>query len=227
MNTAIIVAAGSGSRFNSDTPKQFCDLHGKPILFHSIERFDECDAVESIIVVLAEGQAERFAELAEVFPIRKLRHVIKGGTTRSESVLNGLQAVDPDTKIVAVHDGARPLVSVEEISLTMAKADEIGAACVVAPITDTVKEIDGDRIVKTVDRRRLRRALTPQAFRLEILLKAFENADLGESVTDECFLVEKLGFPIGFVPGSTRNIKITQTDDLAIAEMFLKNSTLN
>ncbi|MDQ3062065.1 MAG: 2-C-methyl-D-erythritol 4-phosphate cytidylyltransferase, partial [Acidobacteriota bacterium] len=125
------------------------------------------------------------------------------------------------TEIVAVHDGARPLVSSEEISRTIEQARETGAACLVAAVTDTIKEVRDGKIVATIDRKQLRRALTPQAFRFEILKLAFETADLSEATTDECFLVEKLGYEISVVEGSAQNIKITTQKDFALAEFFL------
>src|SRR5690606_34186562 len=115
-----------------------------------------------------------------------------------------------------------PLVAPEEIAAALEKANETGAACLVAKVTDTIKRVAGGRILETVDREHLRRALTPQCFKTELLRRAFENADLNESVTDECFLVEKLGVPISFVEGSPLNIKITTPEDFTVAEMLLK-----
>ena len=213
--TAIIVAAGSGSRFNSDTPKQFLEINGKPVIVHTIERFQTAPSVDSIILVLAADQAARF----DVSGFSKVSEVVEGGVTRAESVRKGLEAADAD--IVAVHDGARPLVTVDEIERTIAKAGEMGAACLVAPVTDTIKSVRGGEIADTLDRTKLRRALTPQAFKADVLRKAFECVDLTESVTDECYLVEKLGHPIAIVEGSPRNIKITHPEDLILAEALL------
>jgi 2-C-methyl-D-erythritol 4-phosphate cytidylyltransferase len=137
-------------------------------------------------------------------------------------VLNGLNAA-ADADIVAVHDGARPLVSTDEIDRTVAKAKEMGAACLVAPVTDTIKSIRGNEISGTLDRNKLRRALTPQAFKFEVLRRAFETGELDEDVTDECFLVEKLGHPIAFVEGSVRNFKITNPEDLRLAEIIYRD----
>ncbi len=225
MNTAIIVAAGSGTRFNSEKPKQFVDLNGKPVLAHTLERFQACDAVDAVVVVLAEDHQPYFVELLNEHPqITKVSFVVLGGRTRAESVRNGLNGVDPATDVVLVHDGARPLVTVGEIERVIAKAKETGAACLTAAVTDTIKRIDGDRIVGTVDRRELRRALTPQGFKLEILQKAFENADaLDEPVSDESYLAEQLGVKVVSVSGSSRNIKITHSEDLLIAEALLKD----
>lgn len=220
MNTAIIVAAGSGSRFNSVKPKQFLDLLGKPLILHTLETFDACPAIDEIILVVPASELENCIK----YPVAKMRKVIAGGRTRAESVRNGLDAVVAGPEdIVAVHDGARPFVSIDEIIETIEKAKETGAACLVGPVTDTIKEISGDRIVGTIDRQKLRRALTPQAFRYEILQKAFAHSDVGDHVTDECYLVEKLGYEIALVEGSARNIKITHPEDVVLAEMFLKN----
>jgi 2-C-methyl-D-erythritol 4-phosphate cytidylyltransferase len=224
MNTAIIVAAGSGARFNSDDPKQFIELHGRPLLVHTIERFEQCAAVDTIVLVLPADRIDSFGRSIEEFGLKKVSAVVKGGATRAESVWNGLNAIDARTKIVAVHDGARPLVSVEEIDRTVKKAEQVGAACLVAPVTDTIKSIRGNEITATLDRNKLRRALTPQAFRVDVLRKAFDGVELDESVTDECYLVEDLGHPIAIVEGSPRNIKITHQEDLILAEALMKKN---
>lgn len=216
---AIIVAAGSGSRFKSDTPKQFLEINGKPVIVHTLELFQAAPSVDKIVLVLSERQMGKVD--SSLFP--KLESVVTGGSTRAESVLNGLNAVGEDIEIVAVHDGARPLVTVDEIEGTIAKAKETGAACLVAPVTDTIKSVLGGEIAATLDRDKLRRAVTPQVFKIEVLRKAFETADLSGSVTDECLLVEKLGYPIATVEGSSRNIKITHPEDLILAETLMKN----
>jgi 2-C-methyl-D-erythritol 4-phosphate cytidylyltransferase len=213
---AIIVAAGSGSRFGSETPKQFLEINGKPVIAHTIERFEAAPSVDSIFLVLAPD----FAATFDNSPYSKVMWVIPGGATRARSVLNGLERVFTDTEIVVVHDGARPLVTVDEIESTIAKARETGAACLVAPVTDTIKSIRGGEIAATLDRDILRRALTPQAFKIEVLKAAFENVNF-DAATDECYLVEQLGHPIAIVEGSPRNIKITHREDLILAEAFL------
>jgi len=217
--TAIIVAAGSGSRFNSETPKQFLEINGKPVIVHAIERFEAAPSVDAIVLVLAKDQIGKL-DLAR---FTKLQAIVAGGSSRVTSVSNGLNAVSADTAIVAVHDGARPLVTVDEIERTIESAKQTGAACLVATVTDTIKSIRGDEIAATLDRNQLRRALTPQAFRLEVLKKAYDGADLNESVTDECYLVERLGHPIAIVEGSVRNIKITHPEDLILAEALLRS----
>lgn len=221
MNSAIIVAAGSGTRFGAERPKQFLEIAGKPIIFHTLERFENCPDIDEIILVLSENEIENFQNLAGDQNPKKLNKIVAGGKTRAESVFNGLQSIDEKCEIVAVHDGARPLVLIEEISATIEKARETGAACLVAKVTDTIKKIEEGKITATIDRETLRRALTPQCFKIEILRIAFENTNLNEAVTDECILVEQLGYKIAFVDGSAKNIKITTREDFAIAEVFL------
>ncbi len=223
MNTAIIVAAGSGKRFGGSTPKQFLTIHEKPVLIYTLERFEMCGSVDEIVLVLAEDEIETFRKVAELYQIKKLNKIVSGGELRAESVSKGLAVIDAESaEIIAVHDGARPLVSVEEIEETIKRAVENGAACLVADITDTIKEVSDDKIIKTIDRTKLRRALTPQCFRYEILKRAFDENEIGEIATDECFLVEQMGFEIAAVAGSSKNIKITHQEDLKIAEIFLR-----
>jgi 2-C-methyl-D-erythritol 4-phosphate cytidylyltransferase len=178
--------------------------------------------VDEIVLVLSEDGRAHFERVLGDVVFGKLRKIVEGGATRAESVRNGLEQVDPASEIVAVHDGARPLVTIDEITRTVEKAAETGAACLVAEVTDTVKNISGGVIHGTVDRSTLRRALTPQAFRMNILRQAFNDLDLSDAVTDECYLVERLGIEIAIVEGSTRNIKITREDDVRVAEALLK-----
>lgn len=221
-NTAIIVAAGSGQRFGSQ-PKQFASLLEKPIIIHTLERFAASPKIDEIVLVLSEDGREYFDRIKNQFEISNLKSIITGGQTRAESVKNGLDSIAAnDDDIVVIHDGARPLVSVDEITRTVEKATQTGAACLVADVTDTIKEIDGEHILRTVDRSKLRRAVTPQAFRYDILKRAFKGVDLTESITDECYLVERLGVKIAWVEGNSRNIKITRPEDLLFAEFTIE-----
>ena len=223
MNIAIIVAAGTGTRFAASQPKQFVKILDKPLIIHTLERFEACPLVDEIVLVLSLDGCREFANLSGHAEIKKLRSVATGGLTRAASVRNGLNKIDSaKANIVVVHDGARPLVTVDEITRTIEKAIETGAACLVAEVTDTIKEIDANKIVGTVNRTRLRRALTPQAFRYDIIKAAFDAAELTGDVTDECFLIEKMGVEIAIVEGSPRNIKITRPEDLVLAEAYLK-----
>ena len=223
MNIAIIAAAGAGTRMASDRPKQFLLLAGTPVIFHTLKVFEQCDSIHEVIVVLPAEESAGFLSLAGKFGVRKVARVVPGGVTRADSVKRGLMAIRSATaEIVAVHDGVRPFVTVEEIDATVAAAKSDGAAILVAPITDTIKQIDGHRIVKTLDRVELRRALTPQCFQYQLLREAYQHADVNDpSLTDESALVEQLGRHVSIVEGSARNIKITTAEDLAIAEAFL------
>jgi 2-C-methyl-D-erythritol 4-phosphate cytidylyltransferase len=225
MNTAIIAAAGTGARMASDRPKQFLLLAGTPILFHTLKPFEQCDSIQEVIVVLPSEASAAFLTLAEKHGVRKLSRVVPGGTTRADSVKRGLMAIRSATAgIVAVHDGVRPFVTVDEISSVVAAAESDGAAILAAPVTDTIKQVTGDSVVKTLERRELRRALTPQCFRYELLRKAYERADVNDpSLTDDSALVEQLGTRVTIVEGSSKNIKITTPQDLLIAEALLRS----
>lgn len=225
MNTAIIAAAGSGSRMASDRPKQFLELAGTPIIFHTLQRFEECDSIQEVIVVLPADESAGFLSSAGKYGLRKLAKVVPGGKTRADSVKRGLLSIRSATaEIVAVHDGVRPFVSVDEIDATVAVAQQIGAAILVTRVTDTIKHVDGESIVETFDRTELRHALTPQCFRYDLLRRAFDNVDVSDpSLTDESAMIERLGERVAVVEGSSRNIKITTPLDLMIAESYLKS----
>jgi 2-C-methyl-D-erythritol 4-phosphate cytidylyltransferase len=224
MNVAIIAAAGAGSRMAGDRPKQFLQLAGVPIIFHTLKPFEQCDSIQEIIVVLPAAESADFLALVQKYGVKKLSRVVPGGTTRAESVWRGLLAIRGATaEIIAVHDGVRPFVTAEEIDRTVAAARSDGAAILVAPAIDTIKEVNGGEIVKTLERRQLCHALTPQCFRYELLRRAYERADVQDpAITDDSSLVEQLGEPVTIVEGSSRNIKITTLEDLLIAESFLK-----
>ena len=220
MNTAIIVAAGSGERFGSKTPKQFLQINGKTVIEWTIERISAAPSIDSIVLVLAADRVPEFEARRSEFP--KIGSIVAGGASRAASVMNGLSAVAEGCKVVAVHDGARPLVSVDEIERVVKRAAETGAACLVASVTDTIKSIRGSEIAATLDRDLLRRALTPQAFKPDVLRRAFELAEPGETATDESFLVEKLGHPVAIVEGSAANIKVTHAADLVLVEALMR-----
>jgi 2-C-methyl-D-erythritol 4-phosphate cytidylyltransferase len=224
MNIAIIAAAGTGSRMASDRPKQFLQLAGTPIIFHTLKPFELCDSIHEVIVVLPAEESAAFLAQAGKRGLRKLARVVPGGATRADSVKRGLQAVRAATaEIVAVHDGVRPFVTVEEIENTIAAAQRDGAAILVTPATDTIKLIEGTSIVRTLERSKLRQALTPQCFRYDLLRRAYEQVDMADpSLTDESVLVERLGEPVTIVEGSARNIKITTPRDLLVAEALFR-----
>jgi 2-C-methyl-D-erythritol 4-phosphate cytidylyltransferase len=224
MNIAIIAAAGTGSRMASDRPKQFLQLAGMPIIFHTLKPFELCDSIHEVIVVLPAAEAAEFLAQAGKHGLRKLARVVPGGATRADSVKRGLMSLRPATaEIVAVHDGVRPFVTEAEIADTVEAARVDGAAILATPVTDTIKLIQGASVVRTLERQNLRRALTPQCFRYELLRQAYTHVDVNDpSLTDESSLIERHGHPVTIVEGSARNIKITTPHDLVIAETFLK-----
>jgi 2-C-methyl-D-erythritol 4-phosphate cytidylyltransferase len=226
MNVAIIAAAGQGSRMGGKRAKQFLELAGRPIIIHTIQAFEACEAIQEIIVVLPPADVRGFSAIARPYNLGKVRAVVPGGVTRASSVLRGLQALErQDQDIVAVHDGSRPLVTTAEISRTVQAAEVSGAAILAAPIVDTVKEVRDGVVTATVPRNELRRALTPQCFRYEILRQAYEQVDeLDATLTDESSLVERLGLPVTVIEGSSRNIKLTRPEDLVIAEALIRTN---
>jgi len=227
MNVAIVVAAGRGTRFGGDRPKQFLELGGIPVIIHTLRQFELCPEINEIVMVLPSRETGTFLAFAREFGLLKLTQAIAGGATRAQSVQRGL-AVISEADIVAVHDGVRPFVTPEEIGRVVAAARATGAAILVAPVADTVKQIDAGRVTSTLPRVNLRRALTPQCFRLDILKRAYQALDeveaAGGEATDDSLLVERLGVEITAVEGSARNIKITQEEDLVLAEAILSST---
>jgi 2-C-methyl-D-erythritol 4-phosphate cytidylyltransferase len=225
MNVAIIAAAGQGTRLGGKRPKQFLELAGVPVIIHTLKRFEQCAAIDEVIVVLPAQNASTFLTLAGKYALRKLARIVPGGATRAESVWRGLQSVRAATaEIVAVHDGVRPFVTVEEIEQTVRAAAISGAAILTAPVIDTIKEVNNSQVVRTLERARLQRALTPQCFRYELLRRAFEQSpELVASATDDSSLVESLGITVATVEGDARNIKITRPEDIALAEIILNS----
>ncbi|HYN24036.1 MAG TPA: 2-C-methyl-D-erythritol 4-phosphate cytidylyltransferase [Pyrinomonadaceae bacterium] len=224
MNVAIIAAAGQGTRMGGNPAKQFLELAGTPIIIHTLRSFELCEAIQEIILVLPAQDTAGFLAIAEKHRLRKLSKIVPGGTTRAESVLKGLLAVRSATaEIIAVHDGVRPFVTADEITQTVTAAEVNEAAILVAVVTDTIKEVINGIVARTLPRTALRRALTPQCFRFELLRRAYEQVDvLDPELTDESSLVERLGVKVTIVEGSSRNIKITGPEDLALGEVLLR-----
>jgi 2-C-methyl-D-erythritol 4-phosphate cytidylyltransferase len=227
MNIAIIAAAGQGRRVGGQRAKQFLELRGVPVIIHTLRRFEQCASIHEVVVVLPQADTAGFLALAGKYGLLKLARVVTGGETRAESVWRGLQSVRAQTaEIVAVHDGVRPFVTPEEIASVVEAARASGASILVAPVVDTIKEVRAGEIVSTVDRAALRRALTPQCFQYAILRRAYEQAGaLTEGVTDDSLLVEQLGVRVTTVEGDARNIKLTRPEDIALAEILLKQNS--
>lgn len=209
----IVPAAGSGSRFGGDIPKQYRALAGKPLLHHVVERFLLDEEVSRIIVPIAD------VLVASVKPMSRVQFVA-GGATRHQSVALGLAAAREDAcDIVAVHDAVRPFFSSEAFHAAVAAAREHGAAFPALPVADTIHVLDGDKVVMTPDRRFLFAAQTPQCFRIDVLRDVLARAARdGDDASDEAGLAAKYGFDVRAVPGDVLNFKITRAEDLAMAE---------
>jgi 2-C-methyl-D-erythritol 4-phosphate cytidylyltransferase len=220
---AIIAAAGFGRRMKTDRPKQFLALNGTPIIVHTVRKFDACKAVDYIIVTAPRESIEEVSQLVKSAGFKKSVIVVEGGERRQDSVAMGLKHLQPGTDIVAVHDGVRPFVVVEDIENVVQEAQRTGAAILAVPIVDTVKQAEKEFVQSTLTREHLILAQTPQVFRTSLLKEAFDRAAGDEYYgTDESSLVERMGHPVAIVRGSERNIKITRPSDLTLAQAFLE-----
>lgn len=221
---ALIVAAGRGVRFGADVPKQFLPLGGKPILFHSIEIFENMAEVDRIWLVLPGDFLEGFELLHNLSEYGKIAGLVSGGERRQDSVMAGLTQLPAGTEIVAIHDAVRPFASAEAVAEAIRRARRSGAALLATPLVDTLKRCDtAGRIVETVDREQLWLAQTPQVFRVELIRRAYERVfSDGVEVTDEAAAVERLGEPVEVVSSDTPNLKITTEQDLRHAEWYLR-----
>jgi 2-C-methyl-D-erythritol 4-phosphate cytidylyltransferase len=225
---ALIPAAGRGQRMGLDIEKQFLHLGGKPLLAHTLSRFEATPGIDRIIVIVPPGR-ETFCyqEIIEPGRLRKVTHIVAGAETRRLSVTAGFRCLDEDVEVVIIHDGARPFVTSSLIRAAIDAAIQNGCAVSAIPESDTLKRVSGEgTVIETVDRRNLWRAQTPQAFRRPILQRALAYAAQHKlDATDEASLVESLAWPVRIIPGSIWNFKITSPDDLALAELLLGQHT--
>jgi 2-C-methyl-D-erythritol 4-phosphate cytidylyltransferase len=208
----------------TDRPKQFIDLAGKPLLAHTLSRFERCSIIDSVTLVLPRRGFDDYRRLMsrwveEVKPV----DMVPGGEERQDSTRAGLDALPPDFQgLVAVHDGARPLVESDLITRVVEAAERTGGALAGLPVYETLKEVERDRVTGTVDRERFYRAQTPQCFRYDILKEALERARSDRVLgTDESALVERMGIEVAIVPGSESNLKVTTSKDLVLAKYYL------
>jgi 2-C-methyl-D-erythritol 4-phosphate cytidylyltransferase len=215
---AIIVAAGKGERFGAPD-KVFLPVGGRPLLAHVLTATEQSRSIRDVILVVGEHTRATSLDLVDEGGWSKVRAVVPGGARRQDSVAAGLAALSPDVEIVAIHDGARPLVTAALFDACVSSAIANGAAIAAAPIADTLKRVAAGKIAETVSRQHLWAAQTPQAFRVDLLKQAFERAVREHlDVTDEASMFEAMGVPVAIVQSTTANLKITHQDDLWIAE---------
>ena len=217
---AVIVAAGSASRMGG-IDKVMAPLGGEPMIARTVRAFQNCDAIASIVIVTREDLIRPISGLCK--DMNKVTAVVAGGSSRQESVHLGLNALPKGTKLAAVHDGARPLISWQVIDRVVRAANTYGAAAPAIPVKDTIKVVSGGLVQETPDRARLQAVQTPQVFDSDLLRGALKKAEAdGASVTDDCSAVERTGMKIKIVEGDERNLKVTTPMDLKIAELLLE-----
>lgn len=219
---AVIVAAGNASRMEG-IDKTMADLEGRPMIQRTVEAFQNSDVIKEIVVVTRQDLLEQVMGLCR--DMDKVQAVVVGGENRQESVRNGMSALSSKVKLVAIHDGARPLVSWEVIDRTVRAANTYGAAAPSIPVKDTIKQAQGGVVLSTLDRSSLQAVQTPQVFDGDLLQAAMKHAEQTDAVvTDDCSVVELLGMSVKLVEGDERNLKVTTPLDLKIARMLLEDS---
>lgn len=231
MNTAIVLAAGKGSRMKAGINKQYINLKGRPILFYTLEVFFACPAIDEIILVIGEDDIEICDKMVlENLNCNKPLKTVIGGQERQHSVFNGLKHANDNAEIIIIHDGARPFITTEIIEKCIKGARKYKAVSMGVPIKETVKVVDDEGFVKnTPNRASIWITQTPQAFSWDLIRQAHEMALVKNiEATDDAMLVEHLGYPVRMIKGDYRNIKITTYEDLAMAETMMdREKTLN
>lgn len=227
--SVIVAAAGMSNRMGSKINKQFIAIDNKPVLAHTIEKFDQCKYVDEIIVVSKEEELEYCRrEIVKKYRFNKVTKVIKGGLERQDSVYNGLLALNEKTNIVLIHDGARPFVKSESIIDGIEGVLESGACVIGVPVKDTIKVIKDNEIISNTPKRSLIwAAQTPQCFWHHIIMEGYKKAIEQDFVgTDDSSIVERLGYDVKMIMGSYENIKITTPEDLVVAESLFKDKNI-
>jgi 2-C-methyl-D-erythritol 4-phosphate cytidylyltransferase len=227
MTSAIVVAAGTSQRMGFD--KLTAKLAGCPVFIRTLQRFEICSDVKEIILVVHPDRLKQFGSLVADFGLSKVNRVVAGGEQRHLSVAAGLQATGPAADLIAVHDGARPLISPDVISLAIREASACGAVSVAAPIVETLKRADEEqRVVGSVERVGLWTMQTPQVFRREWLIRAYEAVLAGGiPVTDEVSAIQTAGFPVKLLTNPGWNLKITYPRDLDLAQILFNLESSN
>jgi 2-C-methyl-D-erythritol 4-phosphate cytidylyltransferase len=223
MVTAIVLAAGRSTRMGGGPNKQFIELLGKPLLYYALTAFEQCPAIDTVVLVRRPDYAQQAEQLVRGFGFKKVGAFADGGAERQDSVSNGLKACESRTDIVAVHDGARPLVTPALIESTIVSARAFGTGIAATKVVDTIKEASEDKtVVRTVDRTKLWAVQTPQTVKFSLLRDAYAKVfERKIVVTDEAAAVELLGEKVHLVETPFLNLKITTRSDLAVAEALL------
>jgi len=225
--SAIIVAAGSGTRLGSKEPKAFVEVGGRPLLYYSLRTIREIAPVAEIIVTLPPGKENEARDTVDRAGLRVPIKLTPGGAERQDSVRIALSLVSADSMLVLVHDAARPFAGAELFAACIEAAARNGAAIAAMPVADTLKEAAHSIIIATRPREGLFAAQTPQAFRRELLVAGHaQGTAVSMSATDDAFLVERMGNPVEIVAGSALNFKITTPEDLRLARALIASDPL-
>lgn len=222
--TAVIVAGGKGTRMGAAVNKAFLKLCGKEVIARTVEAFEKNGLIDEIIVVTGAEDIERASEILKKYS--KVSAIVEGGRERQQSVYNGIKAASGS--IIAIHDGARALISQREINSVIEDCIKYGAAALGVPCKDTLKSADGSGFISgTIDRSRTYQIQTPQVFKAEIIKKLHSQAELdGLQVTDDCAVAERYGVKVKITEGSYDNLKLTTPEDMAVGEIILRRSEL-
>lgn len=227
-NAAVILAAGSGRRMRETEPKQFIRICGKPMLYYSVAAFHDCDIIDEIVIVVGEGQVSRcYDEVVDTYYFEKPITVVEGGAERYHSSYCGIKALDPDTGMVFIHDAARPCIDEETILRAYEQAKAYDACTVGVPVKDTIRRVKAvdTKAMDVLDRNELWQIQTPQVFEYQLVKSAYEKffSQDESRVTDDATVVEwMMRTPVIVTMGSYRNLKVTTPEDLAVAEIYLK-----
>lgn len=221
--TAVVVAAGSASRMQG-IDKIMADLCGIPVIVHTLRAFEKAACIDEIVVVARKDRVEELKQMIKPYKLTKVTAVVPGGETRMDSVEAGLQAADKSSTLVAIQDGARPMVTVEIIEEAVKAAGRCHAAAPAVPVKDTIKVVGADgKVVSTPERDTLRGVQTPQVFDREMLIAAWKMArQEKKAYTDDCGAMEGIGMRVYLTVGSEENLKITTPFDLKVAELIMK-----
>ncbi len=220
--SAVIVCAGNSTRMGG-VNKILLPLGERKVIGVTMQAFQQCESITEIVIVARESDIPAIQEEAEAAGITKLAACTTGGSTRQESVINGIKKISKETELVAIHDGARPLVKPEHIEKVIKDASVFGGATLGVPVKDTIKTVDGGLIIDTPPRSSLYITQTPQIFKRTLYFEGIDFAlEHGLDFTDDCQLVEAIGGKVAMTVGDYTNIKITTPEDIAIAEVLLK-----